>query len=77
LLVAHNRRYRNDMVGTGGVAHAEKEAKNNNGKQGDHYFRTAETDRECERQLSRNSKYSVIPSPVLADSLKTSIPGRT
>ena len=29
------------------------------------------------RRVSINSRYSVIPSPVLADTLKTSIPGRT
>jgi len=41
------------------------------------YFEAAATAREPARQLSRNSKYSVMPSPVLDDSLKTSIPGRT
>jgi hypothetical protein len=39
-LAAHNRRYRDDVVRIGRVAHAEKKAKCNNGKQSDHLFST-------------------------------------
>jgi hypothetical protein len=37
-LAAHNRRYRDDVVRIGRVAHAEKKAKYNDGKQSDHLF---------------------------------------
>jgi hypothetical protein len=36
-LAAHNRGDRDDMVRIGRVAHAEKKAKNTDGKQGDHF----------------------------------------
>lgn len=77
-LAAHNRRYRDDMVGTDDLAHVpRKRPEQLMESRVILYFQTAAADRERERRLSRNSKYSVIPSPVLADSLKTCMPGRT
>jgi hypothetical protein len=52
-LAAHNRRYRNDVVRIGRVAHAEKKAKRNDGKQRDHLSQTAAAARERVRWRSR------------------------
>src|SRR5208282_2379984 len=37
-LPAHNRRYRDDVIRIGRVAHAEKKAKSNDGNESDHLF---------------------------------------
>jgi hypothetical protein len=41
------------------------------------YFETAAAARKRMRRRSRNSRYSAIPSPALADTFSISIPGRT
>src|SRR5271170_2219051 len=41
------------------------------------YFQTAAAERERWRWLSRNSRNSAMPSPVLEDSVSTRMPGRT
>jgi len=50
--------YRDDVVRIGRVAHAEKKAKRNDGKQRDHLSQTAAAARDRMRRVSRNSEDS-------------------
>ena len=61
-LAAHNRGYSNDMVRIGGVAHAKKEAKGNDGEQSDHLLLARRVGAERRANVLDRSRPSLMPN---------------
>jgi hypothetical protein len=76
-LAAHNGGGGDDVIGIGRLAHAKTPGGDCRKESAPFFVHTAAAAREVTRRRSRNSKYAFIPSPVFADTLNTSMPGRT